>query len=617
VNLASAPAAPAATMAGMPRLPPRSALVAAVVIMIAKMTGSLPRLEQETAALVVITWATVAAFLVVGLLLFGTGVPRANAWACLAVAASTVPGDLAEEYYAKWWLTPVGYTLEQLYLPAAVALVIRYPRARLQRTDRALVAFLVLSAVVLRLPQIFTAGQDTGGFVAPAGWPVLVRSDVLHDWVLLRGSLVLTTVGLAVAAVRLLRRAVTARGLERQSILGICAVGTLTALFAALAQLSWLSPETSTWSWIPAMVRDLSAVALPAALLGDLLRRRAAGSAVAVRVIGAAQSGVPGRLRAALAESLVDPSVQVWLPSATPGWVRWDGERVAVLPVHPHRRLEVVRDASGDELCAVSVDRRAVQDEEVFHSALRAVRLGLENDRLRAEILARMAELERSRERIVEAAAAERRQVERDLHDGAQQQLLAVAASLARVGLIEDPERMREAVGGARTQLALALAELRRLARGIHPAVLSQGGLAAALPGLGETATVPTQVLLGESVVGRRLRSSVELTAYFVVAEALTNVARYAHAGAVEVRVDLVGAPDPALAGVNGAAAAKLTVTVTDDGVGGARLRPGGGLTGLSDRVQALGGTLTVGEGGGGRGTTVRAELPLERVGAL
>jgi signal transduction histidine kinase len=380
----------------------------------------------------------------------------------------------------------------------------------------------------------------------------------------------------------------------------------VAALFAAVEQLSRVNPGTAPHSWIPAMLRDLSAVGLPVALLGDLLRRRSAGAAVALQVVDAAQSGTPEELRGALAEALADPSVEVWLRDGAE-WVRSDGWRGDRLTHRdPWRRLAEVPDAAGRPLCAVEVDARVVADEDLFQSALQATRLGVENDRLRAQLLDRMAEVQHSRERIVEAGEAERRRVERDLHDGAQQQLLAVVASLSRAELVNDPDQVRDAVTGARSQLVEALAELRRLARGIHPATLSQGGLGAALPGLGETAALPARVVVAESVRGRRFRAAVESTAYFVAAEALTNVVRHARAQQAEVAVELRA----------GAGPVTLVIAVTDDGRGGAVVRPDGGLAGLRDRVQALGGALDVGPGPAGCGTTIRAEIQVGELAA-
>ena len=220
--------------------------------------------------------------------------------------------------------------------------------------------------------------------------------------------------------------------------------------------------------------------------------------------------------------------------------------------------------------------------------------LTAENAQLTAELEAKVAELRASRTRIVEAGYEERRKVERDLHDGAQQRLVALTMSLRLIhGKIEsDPGAAASLLDEAMEELGEATRELRELARGIHPAVLSDHGLEAALGGLAERSPIPVEVL---ETPGRRLPAAVESATYFVVAEALTNVARYAEASAATVRV----ARDDGV----------VAVEVSDDGVGGADPGSGSGLRGLSDRLAALEGGLTV-SSPLGEGTTVRARIP-------
>jgi signal transduction histidine kinase len=204
-------------------------------------------------------------------------------------------------------------------------------------------------------------------------------------------------------------------------------------------------------------------------------------------------------------------------------------------------------------------------------------------------------QLTASRARIVQAADAERRRLERNLHDGAQQRLvsLALALRLAQGKLPDDPAAATELLERASEELGVGLEELRELARGIHPAILTDRGLAPALEALAARATVPVEV---SGLPSERLPEPIEAAAFYVVAESLTNVAKYASARSA--RVDL--ARDDGL----------LVVEVTDDGVGGADSAKGSGLRGLTDRVEALGGSLLV-SSEAGRGTTVRAELPV------
>jgi signal transduction histidine kinase len=213
-----------------------------------------------------------------------------------------------------------------------------------------------------------------------------------------------------------------------------------------------------------------------------------------------------------------------------------------------------------------------------------------------AQLRARVATLQASRDRAVDAAEDERRRIERDLHDGAQQRLVALAMDLgmAKEKLRTDPQAATELVGEAHEEAKRALADLRDLARGIHPAVLADRGLDAAISALAARSPVP----VGVEVVTDRLPGPVESTAYFVVAEALTNAAKHARAGEIAVRIarhdDL------------------LVVEVTDDGAGGADPARGSGLRGLADRVAAIDGRLTVTSPAGGP-TVVRAELPCGR----
>ncbi len=233
--------------------------------------------------------------------------------------------------------------------------------------------------------------------------------------------------------------------------------------------------------------------------------------------------------------------------------------------------------------------RSRIGREEEIRTQLTA-----ENRQLTAELRAKVAELRASRARIVEAGYEERRRVERDLHDGAQQRLVALTMSLrlARGKLESDADAAAELLDEALAEVGEATRELRELARGIHPAVLSDRGLDAALSGLAERAPLPVEIV---ETPHERLPTAVESASYFVIAEALTNVARYAEAEEATVRVTRS----------NGV----VEVEVSDDGVGGADPAAGTGLRGLEDRVAALDGELTV-HSPEGEGTTVTARIP-------
>jgi len=219
-----------------------------------------------------------------------------------------------------------------------------------------------------------------------------------------------------------------------------------------------------------------------------------------------------------------------------------------------------------------------------------------EHRRARA-LRARVDDLHGARQRIIDAADAERRRIERDLHDGAQQRMVAVALTLgvAEARLATDPASAALLIAQAREDAQLAVKELREIARGIHPALLSDRGLCPALEALAARAPVPVEVTGGPI---DDLGEAVEAAAYFVTAEALTNVAKYAQANAAFVHVSI---EDEC-----------LHVQIRDDGVGGAEPCPGGGLDGLRDRVDALEGRFEVDSPPGG-GTTVSVRIPLAR----
>jgi PAS domain S-box-containing protein len=250
------------------------------------------------------------------------------------------------------------------------------------------------------------------------------------------------------------------------------------------------------------------------------------------------------------------------------------------------RRLEITgMRADGSRFpVELTITRISVPGPPTFTGYLRDI----------TERLANEAEVRASRARIVEAADESRRRLERDLHDGAQQRLVELALDLrmARAKLDDGPEQASELLDAALDDLGEAIGELRDLARGIHPAALTEGGLRPALEALAARSTVPVRLV---AVPDARFAAGVEATAYFVVAEALTNAAR--HAAAARVEVEAVRAGD------------RLQVEVRDDGRGGADPSAGSGLRGLADRVAAIDGRLDV-TSPLGEGTVVRVEIP-------
>jgi signal transduction histidine kinase len=340
-----------------------------------------------------------------------------------------------------------------------------------------------------------------------------------------------------------------------------------------------------------AVVMDLVGLVLPAGLFVGVLRSRLSRGRVAGLVVELGR-GVPvGGLRDLLARALGDPTLELAFASPSgSGFVDATGGAVR-LPTGDAARM-VTRLERDGELLGVLVHDPAVEAEDpgLVEAVGNAARLALENERLAAEVRAQLEEVRASRERIVETADAERRRIERDLHDGAQQRLVALAMRLqVAKGTVAGADSLLDE---ATAELRTAIGEVRGLARGVHPAILTEAGLRAAVDALAERTPLPLTVAVAE----RRYPPPVEATAYFVIAEALTNVAR--HADAAEARVTLTEGDG------------RLVVTVADDGRGGADQAGGSGLRGLADRLAAAGGTLSVASPHGG-GTILRAELPL------
>ena len=331
---------------------------------------------------------------------------------------------------------------------------------------------------------------------------------------------------------------------------------------------------------------------VPAAFLWGLLRSRLARSGLAdlFRELGSLR-GV--RLEAGLAKVLGDPALV--LAYRVPGERTYmdGGGRAVTLPAAGGDRAAASVERDGRELAVLVYDASLEDDPELVAAVAAAAAIALDDARLQAESEDRLAELRASRERIVAAGDAERRRLERNLHDGAQQRLVFVALQLRMIQtrLETDPASAKALVASAGEELSRALEELRELARGIHPSVLNHG-LKAALRSLASRSGVPTTV----SFEGpERLPEPVELAAYFVACEALANVAKYAQATRATVCVSRrVGV---------------AVIEVADDGIGGADETGGTGLQGLADRVAALDGTLRI-LSPPGAGTVVTADLP-------
>ena len=306
--------------------------------------------------------------------------------------------------------------------------------------------------------------------------------------------------------------------------------------------------------------------------------------------------GSGGGIGDALRRALGDPSLEI-LRHVNGSWLSETDDSATLLPPPGPRRTVTMIGTVEDPLAAIVHDPALAEQPELLGGVIRVLGLALENERLQSDLRDQLQLVTQSRTRLVSAAEEERRRLERDLHDGAQQRLIAVMLALqqarAEAGGAAAPAEVARRLDAAADELNSAIRELRELARGIHPAILEEEGLAAAVAGLARRAGLPVTVRVEPA---GRLPPLVETTVYYTIAEALTNAQRHARATQAEVRV----------AHVDGV----LEVEVRDDGAGGADPSRGSGLRGLADRVIALGGRLNV-ESAAGGGTTVHASIPV------
>ncbi len=500
---------------------------------------------------------------------------------------ASVLDDLAVDWPVSRSAT-TAWMLAHGLAPSAYALmVLAYPSGRLRgRGERLLVALAVVVGLVwMGTPALFfhPGGCST---CAPrvSSW---LYTGTTFDYLAVGQASWSAFIALGLLFVVLLvRRLHAAPPGARVTLLPLgLAVFFAAAEFVAQRVVwlgGWQSPVAAL-DWID----RANALILPLAVFVGLaaIRHRRGPLGDLVVELGSAR---PGNVRAALARTLGDPTLELalWLPSRGE-FVNEAGEPVDTTSVPVGRALTPIG-PPGEPLAAIVHDERLLGQRPLLEAAGSAARLALENTRLQAELRRQLSELRASRARIVEAADAERRRLERDLHDGAQQRLLALGLALQ---LLRERGADPELLGQAEAELQTALRELRDLARGIHPTILSEQGLGPAVRSLADRAAIPIRVEAGDE----RYPAAIETAAYFVVAEALTNIAK--HAAACSAAVLLVRQ--------NGG----LRVEISDDGRGGAVASAGGGLQGLADRVAAAGGSLTIASVPDA-GTTLHVELP-------
>ena len=490
-----------------------------------------------------------------------------------------------------------GVILSGVYLVVFAHMVLAYPDGRLERRWHAWLLgvgyFLTLFGMVPQLLWGFKEDMQCDG--CPESALLVGSNDTLRN--VLDAATSLLGIGVvAVVLVILLRRWARATSPQRRALAPV--------LWSGVVMLVLLASQLGSGAIGSSRLTDALGVAglivfasVPWVFLISLVRSRVVrAGAVSELLLALGEAPGTGTLRCRLAEALGDSSLDLvfWLEDKRK-WVDYEGH-VVELPREgdPVRAwTEVVLEDR--RVGAILHDVTLREEPELLRSVAAAAGLAMENERLQAQLRARVEELRTSRARIVEAGTQERRRLERNLHDGAQQRLVALSLTLrlAQGKLRQDPDKADELINGAQEELTLALGELRELARGIHPAILSDRGLGAALEALAGRAPIAVQLA---ELPERPLPEAIEAAAYFVVAEALTNVVKYAHASQATVSVSQV----------NGHA----VVEIADDGIGGADPGRGSGLRGLADRVSALDGNMQL-DSPAGAGTRLRAEIPV------
>jgi signal transduction histidine kinase len=536
-------------------------------------------LSARAVLIVVAAWSFVGSGLVVA---------RSTAEARLALSlvltgSALLVGPLLQ-YTSSSLLQTLGIWVATSWVGLFALFLVTFPHGRLDsRGDKLLMTpFIVALGPLMLLWFLFW--EDTGdpgnAFLV---WPNEGVADAI-DWA---QRIVVAGAALALTAF-LAQRWSSASPSFRRSLTPILTGGAATVLASVIVILDAIrgrSTEVLDYLLLATLI------AVPLAVLADMIRARLAQSAVGELVLELSGDPAPDDLHGALARALHDPSLQLayWLPEFS-RYADPAGRPVEVRP-EPGRTSTIVQ-RGGKPVAALVHDAALQREPALLDAVVAAASIALENGRLESELRARVEELRHSRARIVEVEQTERRRLERDLHDGAQQRLVALSVQLGMLDKELDAHpAVRHRLEEARSELEESLRELRELARGIHPAVVTDRGLVVALDGLVSRSSVPVELSVA---LQSRPPEAVELAAYYLVAESLTNVAK--HAEASTARVD-VSQQDR-----------RLVVSVSDDGVGGASAN-GSGLCGLADRVEALGGRFDV-SSAPGRGTQIRAELP-------
>jgi signal transduction histidine kinase len=557
---------------------------------------------MHATALATVNLTVSLVFVFTGLMLRKEPGQRGVAWA-LMLAGIFRSVDFIDSWNGPWPAYGLVFGgVDRLF--GAWALL-RYPNPALLRYQRVYLIVLAGWMLIGRALIAVTSTAHWNGGPASWWWPALIPDQRLTDvlnYVVNAGEGLL---GLALL-VLLVMRLVRTRGLDRMVIAPIIVAG-ITAVIAAsasaVAQMLVSLSTTPNGAYLTESAVDLVVplAFLAAVVQRALLLRNITGLTAQISA-GADVSAVRHALRSTLHDPTLD-LLDLSAPSPSPaGRARTGpgGDREAspaarALDVRPSERLvEFIRTDGGRPIAVVIADPALARYRGLFDAAVQTSGLALKNAQLQAKAAReKLEQIRASRTRIIEAELAERRRLERDLHDGVQQHLLSITARLTTAMTRTTDEQATAAFGQARDGLKDVLAELRDLAHGIHPALLSQGGLAAALEAVAERLPLPVRVTAPASRIG----AAVEATVYFVACEALANVVKHAGADSATITVSI--------------GEAQVDMEIADDGIGG--ITPGGeaagGLANIVDRVSALDGEVTI-DSPPGKGTRLTVRIP-------
>jgi signal transduction histidine kinase len=488
----------------------------------------------------------------------------------------------------------LGVMLTLMYQPPLLQLALSFPSGVLRsRADKVAVKFFFASWLFAPVagwaffdPRLHVeVGESTSRNLLLLWDSPAIMTAVGNAVRIFQISVGIAIVGVLIARLRAGTEAYRSAFLPLWLAVIVKTAATVWVSLAVIQVSGTLSGEALLWQYPATAI-------VPLAVLFGLWRYRFARGTLGDLMVEVGSAAMSDRLLGALRRSVHDPTLTLlrWLPDQA-SFVDGRGNPQP-LPDRSTGRACMVLERHGTPVGALVFDE-ALQDQPQLLAAVRsATALALENQQMEQQLRDQLIEVRRSRERIVTAGDSRRRQLERDLHDGAQQRLVAVSMELARAQRATDSHEVQSLVEQARTNLSDALDELRELARGVYPPSLRERGLAGSITALAERSAVPVELDLRTC---NGLPAHVELAAYFICAEAVTNATKYAKASSVRICID--------------GNDREMRMEIADNGIGGAQPGPDGGLLGIADRAAALGGTLSI-DSPEGKGTMIRAIIP-------